>query len=93
MLFNSIEFAVFLPIVFAIYWMLWKNMKWQNIFLLLASYVFYAWWDWRFLGLLLGMSLFSWICGKMVVKPNEELRGGAKCSIRKQILANCQYRD
>jgi len=76
MLFNSLEFAVFLPIVFAIYWLLRKNMKWQNIFLLLASYVFYAWWDWRFLGLLLGMSLFSWICGKMVVKPNEELGGG-----------------
>lgn len=76
MIFNSIEFAVFLPIVFAIYWLLWKNMKWQNVVLLLASYVFYAWWDWRFLGLLLGMSLFSWICGKMVVKPNEELRGG-----------------
>ena len=71
MQFNSIEFAIFLPIVFAIYWLLRKNYKWQNIALMLASYVFYAWWDWRFLGLLFGMSLFSWICGKMVVKSAE----------------------
>ena len=76
MLFNSIEFAIFLPIVFAIFWLLRKKIKWQNIALLLASYVFYAWWDWRFLGLLFGMSFFSWFCGKMVVKSNEELRGG-----------------
>lgn len=76
MLFNSIEYMLFLPIVFAIYWLLRKNYKWQNIALLLASYVFYAWWDWRFLGLLFGMSLFSWICGKMVKKSIEGLRGG-----------------
>ena len=65
MLFN-IEFAIFLPIVFAIYWMLRKNMKWQNVFLLLVSYVFYAWWAWRFLGLLLGMSALSWLCGYLI---------------------------
>lgn len=60
MVFNSLEFAIFLPIVFATYWLLRKNMKWQNVFLLLASYLFYAWWDWRFLGLLFGMSFLSW---------------------------------
>lgn len=91
MLFNSIEFAIFLPIVYGIYWAIRKNLKLQNLFVVLASYVFYGWWDWRFLGLLLGMSLFSWICGKMVVKSAEYLRGGAKRIIRKQILANCQY--
>lgn len=76
MLFNSIEFAIFLPIVYGIYWAIRKNLKLQNLFVVLASYVFYGWWDWRFLGLLLGMSLFSWICGKMVVKSAEYLRGG-----------------
>ena len=76
MLFNSSEFLVFLPIVFGIYWMLRRNVKWQNAILLLASYVFYAWWDWRFLGLLVGMSLFAWICGKMCSKSAEWFRGG-----------------
>lgn len=71
MLFNSIEFLVFLPIVFALYWMLRKSVKWQNIFLLLASYVFYAWWDWRFLGLLVGMSVVAWISGFLVTKPRK----------------------
>lgn len=76
MLFNSVEFALFLPIVFVIYWLLRKSVRWQNIFLLLASYIFYAYWDWRFLGLLVGMSLLAWICGKMVTKTAEEHRGG-----------------
>ena len=60
MLFNSIDFAIFLPVVFAIYWMLNRNLKLQNIFAVLASYVFYAWWNWQFLGLLFGMSFLSW---------------------------------
>jgi Predicted membrane protein involved in D-alanine export len=54
MLFNSIDFAIFLPIVFLIYWFLVnKNLKLQNLFILVASYVFYGWWDWRFLFLIL----------------------------------------
>jgi alginate O-acetyltransferase complex protein AlgI len=53
MLFNSIEFAVFLPLVFFIYWFIVnRNLKWQNHFLLAASYFFYGWWDVRFLALL-----------------------------------------
>lgn len=66
MLFNSLIYAIFLPIIFAIYWLLRKNMKWQNVLLLLASYVFYAYWDWRFLGLLFGMSLLSWLSGYLI---------------------------
>jgi len=54
MLFNSFDFAVFLPIVFTIFWLLQKsNLQLQNAFIVLASYVFYGWWDWRFLGLVL----------------------------------------
>jgi len=53
MLFNSIAFAVFLPLVFAGYWLLnQRPLRLQNAFLLVASYVFYGWWDWRFLFLL-----------------------------------------
>ena len=66
MLFNSLTYAIFLPIVFAIYWLLQKNYKWQNSFLLLASYVFYGWWDRRFLGLLFGMSFLSWFGGRII---------------------------
>jgi len=53
MLFNSIAFLVFLPVVFIAYWFLTgRNTARQNLLLLLASYVFYGWWDWRFLFLL-----------------------------------------
>src|SRR5688572_23260950 len=50
MLFNSLSFALFLPIVFMLYWFLAKkSLKAQNILLLFASYYFYGCWDWRFL--------------------------------------------
>ncbi len=53
MLFNSIDFAIFLPIVFAVYWLLSKRaLRVQNLWLLVTSYVFYGWWDWRFLSLI-----------------------------------------
>ena len=53
MLFNSIDFAIFLPIVFILYWFVAKNnLKFQNLLIVLASYVFYGWWDWRFLALI-----------------------------------------
>ena len=50
MLFNSLEFPVFLALVFTLYWALRpRNTRIQNLLLILASYVFYGWWDWRFL--------------------------------------------
>ncbi|MBN1448145.1 MAG: MBOAT family protein, partial [Bacteroidetes bacterium] len=64
MLFNSIEFAIFLPVVFLIYWTLSaKRTGLQNLFLLLASYVFYGWWDWRFLSLILLSSMVDFLVG------------------------------
>ena len=66
MLFNTIEFVIFLPIVFAIYWLLSKKLKLQNLFVVLASYMFYAWWDWRFLIILFGMSFLSWGAGWLI---------------------------
>ena len=44
MLFNSLEFLLFLPIVFGIYWLLRDRLRWQNLFVVVASYVFYGWW-------------------------------------------------
>ncbi|MBX2905518.1 MAG: MBOAT family protein [Taibaiella sp.] len=52
MVFNSIQFAIFLVVVFSLYWMARKNLKLQNILLLVSSFVFYGWWDYRFLFLL-----------------------------------------
>ena len=61
MLFNSLNFAIFLPIVFILYWFVTnKNLKTQNTLLLLASYFFYAFWDWRFLFLLIFSTLLDY---------------------------------
>lgn len=50
MLFNSIEFAIFLPVVFLLYWFIAnQNLKVQNLLIVVAGYIFYGWWDWRFL--------------------------------------------
>lgn len=49
MLFNSIDFAVFLPIVFILYWFICRTIKQQNVLLFVASFIFYGWWNWRFL--------------------------------------------
>ena len=67
MLFNSIEFAIFLPIVFFIYWFfVSKNLKSQNLFIILASYVFYGWWDWRFLSLIFISTVQDYYCAQRI---------------------------
>jgi D-alanyl-lipoteichoic acid acyltransferase DltB (MBOAT superfamily) len=63
MLFNSIEFALFLPIVFLLYWFVFKRLRWQNLFLVVASYVFYGWWDKSFLLLIAFTTLCSYLSG------------------------------
>ena len=63
MLFNSLNFAFFLPIVFALYWLLNNTRKYQNILLLISSYFFYACWDWRFLFLLIFSTLLDYYTG------------------------------
>ncbi len=65
-LFNSIEFIVFLPIVFILYWSANKNLKWQNLLVVIASYVFYCWWDIRFLFLIILTSSFCFISGILI---------------------------
>lgn len=61
MLFNSLQFAIFFIIVYGVYLAL--NHKWQNIMLLVASYVFYGAWDWRFLSLIWISTAIDYICG------------------------------
>jgi alginate O-acetyltransferase complex protein AlgI len=64
MLFNSVEFLVFLVIVFVLYWfVLNRSLKVQNSLLIVAGYVFYGWWDWRFLSLLIFSSTFDYLLG------------------------------
>ena len=73
MLFNSLNFAVFLPIVFLLYWFATKgNLKLQNILLLVSSYFFYVCWDWRFLFLLIFSTLLDYFTGiKMSEAKNQ----------------------
>ncbi len=87
MVFNSIQFALFLPIVFIIYWLLRKNLKLQNLFVVLASYVFYGWWDWRFLILIAFTSFCSWGSGILISKSktrNPESSDDASLSLDQQ---------
>ncbi len=91
MLFNSLSYLLFFPIVFIFYWLLdyvigRKHPSAtivQNIFLLIASYFFYAWWDWRFLGLLIGMSFISWLAGYLLTNT---LAGGGMTHSRKIVM-------
>ncbi|MDO9634052.1 MAG: MBOAT family O-acyltransferase [Paludibacter sp.] len=76
MLFNSFDFAVFLPLVYVLYWTLFqKNLQLRNLFLLVASYVFYGFWDWRFLSLILISSLMDYFLAmKIHEAPIEQIK-------------------
>ncbi len=66
MLFNSFTFMIFLPVVFLLYWFVFKKLRWQNLLILVASYVFYGWWDWRFLILIVITSASSFASGLLI---------------------------
>lgn len=67
MLFNSFAFFIFLPIVFILYWKAFdKNIRLQNIFVIIVSYIFYGWWDWRFLFLIAFTSGCSYLDGILI---------------------------
>jgi len=76
MLFNSIDFAIFLPIVFILYWFVTnRNLRLQNFLILAASYLFYGWWDWRFLSLILFSTLVDYFVGrKLRIEENQTKR-------------------
>ena len=72
MLFNSIEFLIFFPIVFILYWFLSDRLTLQNLLLLGASYIFYAWWDWRFLSLIIISSVIDYVAGLSIHKATTD---------------------
>lgn len=73
MLFNSLDFAIFLPIVFLLYWFVaQKNLKLQNVLIVVASYVFYGWWDWRFLSLILFSTVVDYLIGQRLTTEDKQ---------------------
>jgi D-alanyl-lipoteichoic acid acyltransferase DltB (MBOAT superfamily) len=73
MLFNSIDFAIFLPIIFILYWFATKgSLRLQNILLLVSSYFFYACWDWHFLFLLIFSTLLDYYTGIKIHKATNQ---------------------
>ncbi len=78
MLFNSIEFLLFLPLVFFLYWFFFnKKTLVQNLFLIFASYLFYGWWDWRFLALIFLSTLVDFFVGQKIYQ-NIDIRKKAR---------------
>ena len=75
MLFNSLDFAIYLPIVFGLYWFVFnRNLRAQNLLVALASYVFYGWWDWRFLSLILFSSLVDFAIALALANTNDKTK-------------------
>lgn len=74
MTFNSLAFAIFLPIVFTLYWFVFKNLKKQNVLILVASYIFYGLWDWRFLFLILASTAVDYLVGIAIFNNKDDDR-------------------
>lgn len=90
MLFNSIEFAIFLPIVFILYWFVFqKNLKLQNLFIVIVSYIFYGWWDWRFLFLIVFSTAQDYFLARMLI--NEENERKRKWILATSIITNLSF--
>lgn len=71
MLFNSFEFLIFLPVVFCLYWYVFnRSLRIQNLLILVASYYFYGWWSYKFLGLLILSTLLDFAYGFGVASQN-----------------------
>ena len=73
MLFNSYTFLIFFLFVFILFWLPLNKYRllWQNVIILIAGYVFYGWWDWRFLSLIFLTSLSSWITGLLIERTSK----------------------
>ena len=75
MLFNSIEFIFFLPLVYTLYWFVTnKNLKNQNLLIVIASYIFYGWWDWRFLSLIIFSTVSDYSVGYLLSKTDTKTK-------------------
>lgn len=96
MSFNSIEFIIFLPLVFLLYWFVFKGTKKQNLLIVVASYVFYGWWDWRFLVLIAITTLCSYASGLLIARCEGKRRcqkavSAANIVLNLSILAVFKY--
>ncbi len=90
MLFNSLDFAIFLPLVFIAYWFVaGKNLKWQNLLVVVASYVFYGWWDWRFLSLIVFSTAIDYLVGRQL--GIEKHHGKRKVLLWVSIIVNLGF--
>lgn len=87
MLFNSFTFLLFLPIVFLLYWFVFKPREWQNLLVVLASFVFYGWWDWNFLLLIALTSFCSYLSG-IILEQQEGNRYNQKLIHAANIVVN-----
>ena len=79
MLFNSITFVVFFVCVFALYWMLLRRRALQNVLLLIASYIFYGAWSWKFLLLLVASTLLDYVWGLLIASRTAPHDAGGIC--------------
>ena len=94
MLFNSLEFLIFLPIVFLLYWFVFdyamrgckRQLLWQNLLIVVASYIFYGWWDWRFLVLIAITTVLSFLSGIGIEKAPTQR--GKKAVMIANVLVN-----
>jgi len=98
MSFTSLQFLFFLPAVFALYWALHRSQRWQNLLLVVASYVFYGWWDWRFLGLIALTTAASFASGLVIERfegheGRRRLVAAANIVLNLGILALFKYYD
>ena len=87
MSFNSIEFILFLPLVFLLYWFVFKSTRKQNLLIVVASYVFYGWWDWRFL-ILIAITTFCSYASGILIERWEGQRGKQKAISAANIILN-----
>jgi D-alanyl-lipoteichoic acid acyltransferase DltB (MBOAT superfamily) len=75
MFFNSIDFAVFLPVVFILYWFVAeKNLRLQNLLIVAASYLFYGWWDWKFLSLIFFSTVVDYSIGILLSRESSDMK-------------------
>ena len=90
MFFNSIDFAIFLPVIFILYWFVAnKNLKLQNFLIVVASYIFYGWWDWRFLSLIIFSTVIDYLIGISLSK--QENQNKRKVLLWSSILVNLGF--
>ena len=97
MLFNSATFLLFLPAAFAVYWAVRDSVRAQNLVVVVASYVFYGWWDWRFLLLIAFISAWSYAVGLVEMRRWErrpsKLLLAAGLAVNLGILGYFKYCD